>query len=142
MKRPSQRRRRRRRAAAVRKQPFSLTNPPTGRGMSVEELSKLTGKSLKTSYKKVNAGFYPSIRLGRGQITVLTEPTMAILRGEREPGPLVIPTLGIGHNGGPPLDDEAPKLKPRKQAKPKRRVPRKRNPKPAAKKGEVTAVAP
>jgi hypothetical protein len=136
MKRPSKRRRRRWKAMAA--------NLPTRPAMSVKDLAKITGKSLKTSYKKVNAGFYPSIRLGRGQITVLTEPTLAILRGERPPGPLA----GMSPAAAPAdAQKMVPGLLPARPAsavkkrRPKRRGKSRVKPKAASKKGEAAPAA-
>jgi hypothetical protein len=64
-----------------------MANPPTTPTITVRQLRELTGDGIVTTYKKLKTGIFPSIRLGRqGRIAVLTEPTMAILRGERLPG--------------------------------------------------------
>lgn len=65
---------------------YSIDNPPKGFVMSVEDLRNLRGAGGKNStYGLLHQGVYPSIR-ENGRIMVLTIPTLAILRGEREPG--------------------------------------------------------
>jgi hypothetical protein len=60
--------------------------PPKGYVMSVDDLAALTGASRNNTYRAVASGVYPSIRHGR-KIMVLVAPALAILSGEREPGP-------------------------------------------------------
>ena len=67
--------------------PLSIDNPPTGYTMSIRELAELDGSSRNTAYAAVAAGRYPALSHGRN-IRVLTVPALAILRGERPPGPL------------------------------------------------------
>ncbi len=67
------------------RQPYSLANPPTGFTMSVDDLAELLESGRNQAYEAVRQGTYPSVRVGKGSIKVLTAPTLAILRGEMPP---------------------------------------------------------
>ena len=60
--------------------------------MSVEDLADLLESGRNQAYEAVRQGTYPSVRVGKGAIKVLTAPTLAILRGEMPPGPATPPT--------------------------------------------------
>jgi hypothetical protein len=123
MKRPSQARRqvqKRFEATTAPREPLSLANFPT-------TPTRFTGDRIGTNYKKVRAGFFPSIRYGKGKYAVLTEPALGILRGQRPPRGQV-----------PDRPDGAVK-KRRRTAK--RSAAKKKRAKPIAKKGEVAPAA-
>ncbi|HSS85714.1 MAG TPA: hypothetical protein VLL30_18315 [Reyranella sp.] len=128
MKRPSPAHRQDRKrveATTAPREPLSLANFPTTPTTTVKVLAGFTGDKIATTYKKIRAGFFPSIRLGKGKYAVLTVPTLQILRGERPPGRML-----------PDRPDSAVK-KRRRKAKRKRAA----KPKPAARKGEVAPAA-
>jgi hypothetical protein len=100
--------------------------------MTVEELAELTNDAIRRTYDKVRAGLFPSIRLGpQGRYAVLTEPALAILRGQRPPGGQL-----------PDRPDSAVKKRrhtaKRSAAKKKKRA----KSKPVAKKSEAVPAAP
>jgi hypothetical protein len=75
---------------------FSLDSPPTSYTMTVAELAELVGMGRSQAYAAVASGIYPCIHTGKKGSTfrILTAPTLAILRGERPPGPLRRPRAG------------------------------------------------
>lgn len=66
---------------------FSLSNPPDTFTVGAREVAELEHSSRNVAYRNIAAGRYPYIQHGR-TIRVLTAPLLAILRGERPPGPL------------------------------------------------------
>jgi len=53
----------------------------------------MTESGRNQAYEFVRQGIYPSVRVGKGAIKVLTQPTLKILRGEQPPGSLA-PRVG------------------------------------------------
>jgi len=120
MKRPSQARRRNRKRVKARRQDrkrvkattaprkrLSLANPPTDATMTIEELAELTEDGRNSTYEKVRAGLFPSIRLRRGKIAVLTVPALQILRGERPPGGTLVEGSDSSEEAPPRGEEEA-----------------------------------
>jgi hypothetical protein len=66
---------------------FSLSNPPDTFTVGAREVAELEHSSRNVAYRNIAAGRYPYIQHGRN-IRVLTAPLLAILKGERPPGPL------------------------------------------------------
>lgn len=127
MKRLRKAPRRQRAATTASREHLLRVSREAGATIDIKQLADLTGDHVNTTYKKVNAGMFPSIRLGgRGKIAVLTQPTIEILLGQRPPG-------------GSLPDRPAKKRRTVKRAKKKRAA----KSKPAARKSEAAgAVVP